>query len=252
MAAQYLSDPATQQSVMNSLFTAFAGFTAFGAAIVAVLAGGGAVEKMANRLASRVEKEHPRASWCQLLDPLMIMALASLICLVVLDSGTGLTLSFLWLHAAGSGGWSWTYGVSVDLFECEVAGMTLVTFVAVIAAAVALAAKARRAGPDRNRTARGQHHYRPAGASFPAQLAETDRLSRAKPRPKGATTRAPAGERVAHSAAAASGRRPAQAASTRSRVPSNAESGCMIGRTGPLAECPATARDGRRPRHSAA
>ncbi len=34
MMAQYLSAPAAQQAVMNSLFAAFAGFTAFGAAIV--------------------------------------------------------------------------------------------------------------------------------------------------------------------------------------------------------------------------
>jgi len=69
MAAQILSDPTAQQSVMNSLFTAFAGFTAFGAAIFAVLASGGAVQKMADLLAGRAEQEHPRASWCRLLEP---------------------------------------------------------------------------------------------------------------------------------------------------------------------------------------
>lgn len=143
MAAQYLSDPTAQQSVMNSLFTAFAGFTAFGVAIVAVLAGGGAVQKMADRWGSREERRHPDDHWCWLLEPLMIGSVTVLICLVVLGSGTGLMLSFLWLHAAGSGGWSWAYGVSVGLFESEVGAMTVVTFVAVVAAASTSAAKAK-------------------------------------------------------------------------------------------------------------
>ena len=145
MAAQYLSDPTAQQSVMNSLFTAFAGFTAFGAAIVAVLAGGGAVQKMADHWVRREKRRHPRGHWCRLLEPLMIGSVTVLICLVVLGSGTGLMLSFLWLHAAGSGGWSWAYGVSVDLFESEVGALTVVTFVAVVAAASTSAAQTKRA-----------------------------------------------------------------------------------------------------------
>jgi hypothetical protein len=228
MATQILSDPTAQQSVMNSLFTAFAGFTAFGAAIVAVVASGGAVQKMANRLASRAEREDPGATWCRLLDPLVIALLTALICLVVLGSGAGLLLSFLWLHAAGSGGWNWAYGVSVDLFECEVASMTLVTFVAVIAAAVT---SVRKADPNRGVTARGQDRDGPAGASLLARQAEADRLSRGELRRPLATTRALAGGRVTHSAA--SGKSPVQAVRTRSR--NYAESGCTIGQTGPLA-----------------
>jgi hypothetical protein len=157
MAAQYLSDPITQQSVMNSLFTAFAGFTAFGAAIVAVLAGGGAVQKMADRWRSREERTHPRGHWCWLLKPLMIGSVTALICGVVLGSGTRLMLSFLWLHAAGAGGWNWAYGVSVDLFESEVAALTVVTFVAVVAAAstsVATAKAARSRQPAGNTATR--------------------------------------------------------------------------------------------------
>jgi hypothetical protein len=145
MAAQFLSDPTAQQSVMNSLFTAFAGFTAFGTAVVAVLAGGGAVQKMADRWGSREQDRHPRDPWCQRLEPLMIGSVTVLSCLVVLGSGTGLMLSFLWLHAAGSGGWSWAYGATVGLFEAEVGAMTVVTFVAVVAAASTSVAKARRA-----------------------------------------------------------------------------------------------------------
>jgi len=227
MAAQILSDPTAQQSVMNSLFTAFAGFTAFGAGIVAVLASGGAVQKMADRLASRAQQEYPRAAWCRRLDPIMIVSLTALVCLVVLGSGAGLLLSFLWLHAAGSGGWGWAYGVSVDLFECEIASMTLVTFVAVIAAAVTSVTKARRATPNQPVTARGQQGDKLPGASLPARLA---------------------GERISH--AAPSGKSPVQGARTRTR--NTAEPGCAIGQTRPLTECSAPARDARRPRHSAA
>jgi len=247
MAAQILSDPTAQQSVMNSLFTAFAGFTAFGAAIVAVVASGGALQKMAKRLASQAERDIPRASWCRLLDPFIITSFTALICLVVLGSGIGLLLSFLWLHAAGSGGWSWAYGVSVDLFEWEVASMTLVTFVAVIAAATSVA-KAKGANPHRHVTAGGQHRDGPAGASPSARLAEADRLSLGEPRRPVAMTRALAGDRVTPSAA--SGKSPVQTVRTRFR--SYAESGCTIGQTGPSAECSTPARSGRRPRRSAA
>jgi hypothetical protein len=233
---------------MNSLFTAFAGFTAFGTAVVAVLASGGAVQKMADGLASRAEREYPRASWCRLLDPVVIVSLAALICLVVLGSGAGLTLSFLWLHAGGSGGWSWAYGVSVDLFECEVASVTLVTCVAVIAAAVTSVAKARRAAPNRDVTARGQHRDGPADPSLSARLAEADRFSRGEPRRPGPAARARAGERVTH--ATASGASPVRTARTRSR--GHAESGCIIEQAGPLAEHPAAVRNDRRPRRSAA
>jgi hypothetical protein len=167
MAAQYLSDPTAQQSVMNALFNAFAGFTAFGVAIVAVLAGGGAVQKMADRWGSREERRHPRSHWCCLLEPLMIGSVTVLICLVVLDSGTGLMLSFLWLHAAGSESWSWAYGASVGLFESEVAAMTVVTFLAVVAAASTSAARARAAR-------KGQ----PAGNTAKRQPAPGDRTRR--------------------------------------------------------------------------
>lgn len=131
MVAQYLTGPSAQQSVMNSLFTAFAGFTAFGSAIVAVLTSGGAVQKVADRLGRHAPE---RNRW--VFDLLTIGPFTVLICLVALGSGTGLLLSFLWLHAAGSDGWSWAYRVSVDLFEFEVGCMTLVTFAAVLAAAL--------------------------------------------------------------------------------------------------------------------
>ena len=88
---------------------------------------------------------HPRGHWCWLLKPLMIGSVTALICLVVLGSGTGLMLSFLWLHAAGAGGWNWPYGVSVELFESEVGALTVVTFVAVVAAASTSVATAKAA-----------------------------------------------------------------------------------------------------------
>ena len=79
-----------QQSVMNSLFTAFAGFTAFGAAIVAVLAGGSALQSMADRWVTHAQRERPgdRRAWLR--NAALVMPLTMLICLVVLGSGTGL------------------------------------------------------------------------------------------------------------------------------------------------------------------
>jgi hypothetical protein len=142
---RYLSDPVRDELALQ----AFAGFAAFVAAIVAVLAGGGAVQKTADRWGSREKRRHPGDDWCGLLEPLVIGSVTALICLVVLGSGTGLMLSFLWLHAAGSGGWSWAYGVSADLFEHEVGATTVVTFVAVVAAALTSAAQGKRAGKGR-------------------------------------------------------------------------------------------------------
>jgi hypothetical protein len=123
-----------QQAVMNSLFTAFAGFTAFGAAIVAVLAGGGAVQSIADRWVKHAQQEHPEDRHAWLRNPAVVIPSACLICLVVLGSGTGLVLSFLWLHTTGSDGWGWTFGVSEALFWCEVIGITVLTAAAVAAA----------------------------------------------------------------------------------------------------------------------
>jgi hypothetical protein len=139
-----------QQSVMNSLFTAFAGFTAFGAAIVAVLAGGSALQSMADRWVTHAQRERPgdRRAWLR--NAALVMPLTMVICLVVLGSGTGLLLSFLWLHTNGSDGWGWTYGVSEFLFWGEVAGVTVVTALAVVTAGVssAMAARSSRSGQE--------------------------------------------------------------------------------------------------------
>lgn len=139
-----------QQSVMNSLFTAFAGFTAFGAAIVAVLAGGSALQSMADRWVTHAQRERPgdRRAWLR--NAALVMPLTMLICLVVLGSGTGLLLSFLWLHTNGSDGWGWTYGVSEFLFWGEVTGVTVVTALAVVTAGVssAVAARSARSGQE--------------------------------------------------------------------------------------------------------
>jgi hypothetical protein len=210
MAAQYLSDAATQQSVMNSLFTVFAGFTAFGAAIVAVLAGGGAVQKVADYWGRREERRHPRLRCCRLLEPVMIGSVTALICLVVLGSGTGLMLSFLWLHAAGSGGWSWAYGVSVDLFESEVAALTVVTFVAVVAASTSAA------------TAKAAGNRQPAGNTAARQLTPGDGTQRSYRASDPSSARAPISE-LAYRAAGTGqrrsrpGHRPAPAAPTPDR-----------------------------------
>jgi hypothetical protein len=142
-----------QQSVMNSLFTAFAGFTAFGAAIVAVLAGGSALQTMADRWVRHAQHERPgdRRAWLR--NPALVMPSTIVICLVVLGSGTGLLLSFLWIHTNGSHGWGWTYGVSEFLFWGEVAGVTVITGLAVVAAGVSSAMAARPARSGREQPA---------------------------------------------------------------------------------------------------
>jgi hypothetical protein len=134
MTAQYLSNPTAQQGVMNSLFTAFAGFIAFGAAIVAVLTRGGAVQSLADSWVGQAKKEDPNDHWAWIRNPILILPLTLIICLMVLGSGAGLLFSFCWLRAGGSG-WGWAYSFSVDLFEAEVFGITLATLAAVLAAA---------------------------------------------------------------------------------------------------------------------
>jgi MFS family permease len=131
----------THQSVMNSLFTAFAAFTAFGAAIVAVLAAGGAVQNIAARWSKHAHDEGDPRAWLRNL--ILVISSTLLICAVVLGSGTGLVLSFLWLHTEGSGGWGWTYGLSEALFWCVVVGVTVVTATAVCAAWLSSALAAR-------------------------------------------------------------------------------------------------------------
>ena len=171
MTAQYLSDRAAQQSAMNSLFTAFAGFAAFGAAIIAVLAGGGTLQKFASLWVDHARQEHPGNSrallWCRKL--IVIGTPALIIILVVLGSGAGMLFSFFWLRAGGSGGWGWAYHASVVMFVFEVAGVTAATLFAVGAAVVTAGglpgSAARKA--HRDRAARVSRHD-PGHAVMPA------------------------------------------------------------------------------------
>jgi hypothetical protein len=169
MTAQYLSAQAGQQQhMMDSLFTAFAGFTAFGAAIVAVLASGGTLQNLADLWTDRARKEHPgkRLAWLWCLKLIVIVPPALVIILVVLGSGAGMLLSFFWLRADGSGGWGWACSASVVLFVCAVAGVTVATLLAVGAAVAASAKAPGQAAGEARRDRAARHH--PGHAVMPA------------------------------------------------------------------------------------
>lgn len=132
----------TARSVAGSAMTTsagtLAGFAAFGAAIIAVLAGGGTLQKFANLWVDHARQEHPGNSrallWCRKL--IVIGTPALIIILVVLGSGAGMLFSFFWLRGGALGGWGWAYHASVVMFVFEVAGVTAATLFAVGAAVV--------------------------------------------------------------------------------------------------------------------
>jgi hypothetical protein len=148
-----MSNLAGQKDLMTTLFTAFAGFSAFGAAIVAFLAGGGALQTAADwwrqhRLTGTAALPWPtgrqradrraakRSTWAVVLTGAVIAAL------VVLPSGLGLLSSFSWLRASAGGSpgrWSWTYSASIYLFLWEAAAITVVTVVVVLVSAASSA-----------------------------------------------------------------------------------------------------------------
>ena len=128
---------------MNSLFGAYTAFTAFGAAIIAILSAGGAVQTIADYWTRRTQERHtlnPFRSWLAWFLSLATVGLTTvLITLVALGAGCGLFLTFLWLQGGPSGGtWNWTYSISVDLFKGEVIGLTIVTALALFGAAAVI------------------------------------------------------------------------------------------------------------------
>jgi hypothetical protein len=144
---------ANQKDLITTLFTVFAGFSAFGAAIVAFLAQGGGLQASADwwrqhglteaqtietpsRRRREEKKAGRRSTWA------VVVAAAFIAVLVVLPSGLGLLSSFAWLRASADGstrGWSWAYTSSVGLFWWEAAAITLVTIAAVMVAAASTA-----------------------------------------------------------------------------------------------------------------
>lgn len=142
-----------QKDLMTTLFSAFAGFSAFGAAIVAFLAAGGALQSSSDWLRQhgvaltaklgmpglqrRAQKEADRVS-----TGLIVLTGAIIAVLVVLPSGLGLLSSFTWLHADASGtaqAMSWAYTATVFLFWWEAIAITAVTIVVVVLSAASSA-----------------------------------------------------------------------------------------------------------------
>jgi len=161
----------TEPRTAEYLFTAFAGFTAFGAAIVAVLASGGGVQTVADLWVRRARRKHPRDRWTWLRNPLFTGVWTLFVFLVVLGSGAGLLLSFFWLHWD----WAWTHQACVGLFYGEAGGVTLATLVTVVFAWLASVAKAK----DASQSGKGQPAYStyllviaPSAAGQPASPTE--------------------------------------------------------------------------------
>ncbi len=130
--------PTTQQTAtMNSLFGAYTAFTAFGAAIIVILAAGGAVQKVAEYTAKRLQE---KSSALARVGKFVIIAFGILlICLVALGSGFGLVTSFLWLqYILTDNGWSWAYTWNVYLFPYEVGGLILITIIAILLSGVVI------------------------------------------------------------------------------------------------------------------
>jgi hypothetical protein len=136
----------THEDLITVLFSAFAGFTAFGAAIGGFLAAGGGVQdaifkwtqhgldevaakRKAGKLAS--ERQVRRAMWLASHRVLALWLMAAFISLVVLASGLGLFTSFWWLYT----GAAWSYRGAIYLFEAETVALTVVTLSAVAIAA---------------------------------------------------------------------------------------------------------------------
>ena len=136
---------------MNSLFSAYTSFTAFGAAIFVVIGAGGAVETLGKRWSDHAKKEDAsRLAWLR--NPIVVILTAIPICAIVICAGLGLLFTYLWLQGGQSGGSrKFFYDTSVVLFYVEVGLITIISTFAVIAAAlsaIGAAFAARTAGQE--------------------------------------------------------------------------------------------------------
>jgi hypothetical protein len=149
----------TKADLMTTLCSAFGVFSAFGAAILAFFTAGGGLQRITTLLASREQAEadgstpHKRAA---LSGAVVVWLIASVVAFAVLISGVGLFTSFFWLRAgaAGTGSASrWAYNLAVDMFYIDAVVITVVTLVAVLAAAMAVLPSSAR-GDTANRQPR--------------------------------------------------------------------------------------------------
>ena len=145
------------EDLMIALFSAFASFSAFGAAIGGFLATGGGiqtaiyrwkahgleeVDQKVNKGKLVGETRIRRAKRFAKLRPLWFWVVAVLIGLVALASGLGLFSSFWWLYT----GTGWAIKGTVYLFEFVAVSLTLVTVLAVGIAASGAATDAKESG----------------------------------------------------------------------------------------------------------
>lgn len=144
--------------LITALFTAFATFTAFGAAIAGFVAAGGVVQTVASWWAQHgaveAQRDKPSTGVRKALKnarrrtPLTIGIVSSVIIVVILISGVGLVLSFVLLNGYDHGQQAHLNGLYlavVVLFWIEVILLTLATVTAVFAAAGSSVAGSRAA-----------------------------------------------------------------------------------------------------------
>jgi hypothetical protein len=139
----------SNDSLVTALFAAFATFTAFGAAVAGFVAAGGAVQTLTSWWTQHSDVEpgekppSPRGV-ARLLKIRQWSARAAIIVVtliilaVILISGAGLVLCFIWLDAFSHGsaaGVPGIYSAIILLFWIEALLLTVATVVAVLAAA---------------------------------------------------------------------------------------------------------------------
>jgi hypothetical protein len=148
---------ANNDALVTVLFAAFATFTAFGAAIVGFLAAGGAVQSLVSWWTQRgKDKPSNKRNWASRIGGTLkfrwvsvawaVGGITFIIVVVIVISGIGLVLCFIWLDAYSHNavaGIHETYRWIIRLFWIEAFLLTLATGVAVVAAALSALATSR-------------------------------------------------------------------------------------------------------------
>lgn len=143
-------------ALVTALFAAYATFTAFGAAIAGFVAAGGAVQALTSWWTQRGDDQADtklgaflrRLNFFRRSATWAINVITAIILLVILISGVGLVLCFVWLNAYSHGhpaGIRGTYDWILGLFWVEATLLTVATIVAVVAAALSAVTGAKSA-----------------------------------------------------------------------------------------------------------
>lgn len=158
----------SNDALVMALFAAYATFTAFGAAIAGFVAAGGAVQALTSWWTRHGEDEHSDSgnSASGLLDKLTLRWLSAnvaivlitlIILAVIIISGVGLVLCFIWLNAYSHGltaGKPGVYDWILGLFWAEASMLTVATCAAVLAAAGSALTALK--SPDKERSQAGK------------------------------------------------------------------------------------------------